>query len=52
MIAELDKRTGEKVCAYITVSGELDQSQVIENCREMLTAYKIPKKSDHTRRTT
>ena len=44
VIGENDDTTGERVCAYITVRGELDVDQVIAHCREQLTPYKVPKK--------
>lgn len=44
VIGEPDEKSGEKVCAYITVADELPSEQVISHCRDHLTAYKIPKK--------
>jgi long-chain acyl-CoA synthetase len=44
VIGELDEKTGEKVCAYITVKSEVSESDIITHCRELLTTYKIPKK--------
>ncbi len=43
VIGEPCDKTGEKVCAYITVNSELDSADVIKFCRENLTAYKVPK---------
>lgn len=44
VIGEPCAKTGEKVCAYITVNALLDSEDVITFCREHLTAYKVPKK--------
>ena len=44
VIGEPDDKTGEKICAYITVSTKLSSETVIEHCREFLSSYKIPKK--------
>ncbi|WP_286263750.1 AMP-binding protein [Thalassotalea atypica] len=44
VIGESDDKTGEKVCAYITVESDVDAEQVIEHCRTSLTGYKVPKK--------
>ncbi|WP_100643832.1 AMP-binding protein [Alteromonas facilis] len=38
-----DDKTGERVCAYVTVSQPIDEAEVIAFCREQLTAYKVPK---------
>lgn len=44
VVGEPDDVTGERVCAYITVTAEVDTNAIIEFCREQLTAYKVPKK--------
>ena len=44
VIGEPDDKTGEKVSAYITLSAELSDCDVIAHCQEYLTAYKVPKK--------
>jgi len=44
VVGEPDDVTGERVCAYITVTAEVDTNDIIEFCREQLTAYKVPKK--------
>jgi len=44
VIGELDDKTGEKVCAYITVKYEVSESDILAHCKVLLTAYKIPKK--------
>ena len=44
VIGEPDDKSGEKVCAYITVKSEISESDVIQHCKKLLTAYKIPKK--------
>ncbi|MCY7295548.1 AMP-binding protein [Alteromonas sp. a30] len=44
VVGEQDDKTGERVCAYITVSQPISQEEMIAFCREQLTAYKVPKK--------
>lgn len=44
VVGESDERTGERVCAYITVSEAVSDQALIAFCKEQLTAYKIPKK--------
>ncbi len=44
VVGQDDDKTGERVCAYITVSGEVSCEDVIRHCREELTNYKVPKK--------
>ena len=43
VIGEPDEKTGERVVCYITVNKELSTQDVIGHCREVLTAYKVPK---------
>jgi long-chain acyl-CoA synthetase len=43
VIGEPDDKTGERVVCYITVNKELSTQDVIGHCREVLTAYKVPK---------
>ena len=43
VIGKPDDKTQERVCAYVTVSTEIDKNEVIEHCRKTLTAYKVPK---------
>jgi long-chain acyl-CoA synthetase len=43
VIGAADEKTGEKVCAYITVSESVDTESLTAFCREKLTAYKVPK---------
>jgi long-chain acyl-CoA synthetase len=43
VVGEPDEKTGERVCAYIVTSGDINVREVIEFCRKELTAYKIPK---------
>jgi long-chain acyl-CoA synthetase len=38
-----DDKTSEAVKAYIVKDGELTKEEVISHCRELLTAYKIPR---------
>jgi acyl-CoA synthetase (AMP-forming)/AMP-acid ligase II len=44
VIGEPDEKTGEKVCAYITVKSEVSESDILAHYKVMLTAYKVPKK--------
>jgi long-chain acyl-CoA synthetase len=44
VIGEPCDKSGEKVSAYITVTTELNDVEVMQFCREQLTAYKVPKK--------
>jgi len=44
VVGEQSDKTGEAVCAYITVNQSLNVEDVINYCREGLTAYKVPKK--------
>lgn len=37
-------KTGEEVLAFVTVSVDVDVSELIAFCRENLTGYKVPKK--------
>ncbi|GAB2518865.1 AMP-binding protein [Microbulbifer agarilyticus] len=43
VVGEPDDKSGERVCAYITVSEEVSEDAIRSHCREKLTAYKIPK---------
>ena len=43
VVGKPDEKTGERVCAYITVSNPIDTDEVIEFCRQNLTNYKVPK---------
>jgi long-chain acyl-CoA synthetase len=44
VIGEPDEKTGEKVCAYITVKSEVSENDILAHCKVLLTAYKVPKK--------
>jgi long-chain acyl-CoA synthetase len=44
VVGQPDERTGEKVCAFITVSKSLNTDEVIDYCKKHLTNYKIPKR--------
>jgi long-chain acyl-CoA synthetase len=44
VIGEPDEKSGEKVCAYITVKSKVSENDIIAHCKVLLTAYKIPKK--------
>jgi long-chain acyl-CoA synthetase len=43
VIGEVDDKTGEKVCAFVTISKPINTNEIIDFCREHLTAYKVPK---------
>jgi len=38
-----DDKSGERVCAYISIANPIDEDAVRAYCREQLTAYKVPK---------
>lgn len=44
VIGEEDARTGEKVCAFITVTQDVSQTEIKAYCKSVLTAYKVPQK--------
>jgi long-chain acyl-CoA synthetase len=44
VIGEPCEHSGEKVCAYITVTTPVTEAEIIAFCRGDLTAYKVPKK--------
>lgn len=44
VIGEQDSKTGEKVSAYIVVADEVDNEQIEQHCRNLLTPYKVPRK--------
>ena len=44
VVGQPDDKTGEKVCAFITVSTPVDNDDVIAYCKTHLTNYKIPKR--------
>jgi len=43
VIGKPDDKTQERVCAYITVNAPIDTEEVQAFCRNLLTAYKVPK---------
>ena len=43
VIGREDSRTGEKVCAYITVNADVDIEELFSWARSLLTPYKVPK---------
>lgn len=43
VIGAADDKSGERVCAYITTTGDVDTEQLTAHCREALTGYKVPK---------
>lgn len=45
VVGEPDSKSGERVCAYVTVLDKsIEMKTLLDYCREMLTAYKIPKR--------
>ncbi|WP_394171788.1 AMP-binding protein [Thalassotalea litorea] len=44
VIGEVDDKTGEKVCAYITTTSAISNQEIIDFCKLQLTNYKVPKK--------
>ncbi len=44
VIGEEDDKTGEKVCAYITLKQEASIDDISMYCKANLTGYKVPKK--------
>ena len=43
VVGKPDEKTGERVCAFITVSNEVSTQDVVDFCKQHLTNYKIPK---------
>ncbi|APE05105.1 long-chain fatty acid--CoA ligase [Alteromonas sp. RW2A1] len=43
VVGKPDDKTGERVCAFITVSNEVNVDDVTAFCKEQLTNYKVPK---------
>jgi len=43
VVGQADERTGERVCAYISVDGDFDIEGLKAYCKEQLTPYKVPK---------
>jgi long-chain acyl-CoA synthetase len=43
VVGKEDEKTGERVCAYITVNQEITKQEIVNFCKEQLTAYKVPK---------
>ncbi|MCV2883761.1 AMP-binding protein [Aestuariibacter sp. AA17] len=43
VIGKSDERTGERVCAFITVSETVSEDALISHCKKSLTGYKVPK---------
>ena len=43
VIGKPDDKTGERVCAYVSLTQEIDISEIEAHCRELLTPYKVPK---------
>ncbi|WNC74247.1 AMP-binding protein [Thalassotalea psychrophila] len=44
VIGEEDDKTGEKVCAYITLTEQVCETEITQHCKSLLTAYKVPRK--------
>jgi long-chain acyl-CoA synthetase len=43
VIGKPDDKSGERVCAYVSVNSDIDAATLTAHCRELLTAYKVPK---------
>ena len=43
VVGKPDDKTGERVCAYITVANDISIDSIAAYCRQHLTNYKIPK---------
>ena len=43
VVGKPDDKTGERVCAFITVSQPVSEDEVTSFCKEHLTNYKVPK---------
>ena len=43
VVGKPDDKTGERVCAFITVSETVSHEEITEHCRRYLTNYKVPK---------
>ena len=43
VVGKPDEKTGERVCAFITVSNDIKVEDVTAFCKEQLTNYKVPK---------
>lgn len=43
VVGEPDDKTGERVAAFITVSADVLEEDIISHCQSMLTNYKVPK---------
>ena len=43
VVGNPSEQTGETVCAHLVVEGEINERELMDFCREQLTAYKVPK---------
>jgi long-chain acyl-CoA synthetase len=43
VVGKPDEKTGERVCAYITVTQPVSEEAITAFCKEHLTNYKVPK---------
>ena len=43
VVGQPDEKTGERVCAFITVSKAVSNEKITAFCKQHLTNYKIPK---------
>ena len=43
VVGKPDERTGEQVCAFITVSQPISEEDIMAHCRASLTGYKLPR---------
>ena len=42
VVGQPDDRLGQVPVAYVAISGEVDDAELIEACRSQLAAYKVP----------
>jgi long-chain acyl-CoA synthetase len=43
VVGKADDKTQERVCAYVTVTPDYNEDDVLAHCKTVLTNYKIPK---------
>ncbi len=43
VVGKPDEKTQERVCAYVTVSGDITVEEITEHAKKTLTNYKVPK---------
>lgn len=43
VIGQPDDKTGERVCAFVTLNTDANEQEILDFCRTQLTGYKVPK---------